>query len=85
MKKNKYKYVNLKDNIADILVKYPYVAESFLAFGLHCVGCFANSFDTLEGGSVIHGMTEEEIDEMLSEVNYVIEQNEKINKKSKDS
>ncbi len=85
MKIKKFKYINLKDNIAEILINYPYLAEVFLAYGLHCVGCFANAFDTLEGGSIIHGMTEDEINEMLKEANYVVEQYEKNKKQKKDS
>jgi hybrid cluster-associated redox disulfide protein len=60
-------------NLADILFKYPDVAEVLLDYGLHCVGCFANSFDTIEAGAKIHGMSDEEVDEMVLRVNEVIE------------
>lgn len=65
-------YVKRDDNLADILFKYPDTAEVFTDYGLHCVGCFANSFDTVESGAKIHGMSEEEIDEMLARVNEVV-------------
>lgn len=77
-KVKKYKYINYKDNIADILEKYPMVSEVFLSFGLHCVGCFANSFDTVEAASVIHGMTEQEINDMLEEANLLVSEYEKL-------
>ncbi|PIR43155.1 disulfide oxidoreductase [candidate division WWE3 bacterium CG10_big_fil_rev_8_21_14_0_10_32_10] len=72
--KKKYKYINYKDNIADVISQYPETVEVFLAFGLHCVGCFANAFDTIESGCVVHGMGKKESEELLDEVNYVVEQ-----------
>ena len=72
--KKKYKYINLDDNIAEVVQKYPEVTEGFLAYGLHCVGCFANSFDTIWAGVQIHGLGPEEVKDMMKEVNYVVEQ-----------
>jgi len=68
----RYEYVNREDNIAAVISKYPEAAEVLMAFGLHCVGCFANTFDSVEAGCEIHGMGTPEVDEMLEEVNYVI-------------
>ncbi len=59
-------------NIADLVFRYPESADVLLSFGLHCVGCFANAFDTIEQGAQIHGMSEEEVDELVSEINQVI-------------
>ena len=66
-------------NIADLVFKYPQVADVLLAFGLHCVGCFANAFDTVEQGAKIHGMDEEEIDEIMEEINKVVNNPELLN------
>lgn len=60
-------------NLADLLFKYPEIAEVLLDYGLHCVGCFASSFDTLEAGAKVHGMTDEEVDEMVNRLNEVVE------------
>lgn len=60
-------------NIAQLVMKYPQVAEVLLDYGLHCVGCFANSFDSLEAGAKIHGFTEEEVDDMVTRINEVVE------------
>lgn len=76
MNKTKEPKVNKDTNLADALFKYPQIAEVLTDYGLHCVGCFANSFDTIEMGAKIHGMTEEEVDEMLERVNEVIEEGE---------
>ncbi len=59
-------------NLGDLVIKYPVAAEVLLDYGLHCVGCFANAFDTIEMGARVHGMSDEEITEMLDRVNEVI-------------
>ncbi len=62
--------------ISDILERHPRVAGVFMAHGLHCVGCAANAFDTVEAGAKLHGMPDEEIDEMIREANELV--NKKI-------
>lgn len=60
-------------NLAVILMDHPGTAEILLDYGLHCVGCFANSFDTLEGGAKIHGFTDGELQEIVERLNEFIE------------
>ena len=64
--------VDRKTNIAELVSKFPEVAEVMLGYGLHCVGCFASQFDNIEEGARIHQMDEEEIDELIEEINMVI-------------
>jgi len=64
--------------IADLVNNYPASAEVLTSFGLHCVGCFASAFDTIVEGAQIHGMIDEEVDEMLEELNRVLN-NEDLN------
>lgn len=64
--------VTRDSNLGDIAKSYPQAAAVMLEYGLHCVGCFANQFDTLEMGARIHGMTEMEVDEMLQRINEAI-------------
>ena len=65
--------------IADVLKKYPDVAVIMLEHGLHCVGCHANVFDTIEAGCKVHGLDDETVDSLVSEINKFIssEQSEK--------
>jgi len=63
-------------NLGLLLFNYPQVAEILLDYGLHCVGCFANSFDSLDAGSKVHGFSDELIDEIVGRVNEVIEHGE---------
>jgi hybrid cluster-associated redox disulfide protein len=66
------KKINLKTNIALMVAEYPQTAEVLYAFGLHCVGCFASQFDTIEQGAKVHGMMDEEVKELIKELNIVI-------------
>lgn len=63
-------------NLAEVIFKYPQLAEVLLDFGLHCVGCMANSFDTIEMGAKVHGMSDQEIEEMVARLNEVIDHGE---------
>ncbi len=72
MSQNKEKRIITKDrNLADVIFKWPDTAEIFLDYGLHCVGCIAAGFDTIEVGAKVHNLTEEEIEEMMTRVNEV--------------
>ncbi|MGV8151191.1 MAG: DUF1858 domain-containing protein [Candidatus Woesearchaeota archaeon] len=63
--------------IAEIVDKHPYLAEYIMDYGVHCVGCGVSSFETLEEGFTGHGISEEEVDTIIDELNKVIEENEK--------
>lgn len=63
-------------NLAKVIDLYPDTAEVLLDYGLHCVGCFANTFDTIEMGAKIHGMSDSEIAEMVDRLNEVVLYNE---------
>lgn len=58
-------------NLAEVVFKFPDVIEIFTDYGLHCVGCFASGFDTIEMGAKIHQLSDEEVDEMVSRANEV--------------
>lgn len=64
--------ITRKNNIAELISKHPESIEILLSFGLHCVGCMASHFDTIEEGARSHQLMDEEIDEMIDEINLVI-------------
>ena len=75
MKKNDAKEeikITKEFNMGELVYKHPSAEEVLLDYGLHCAGCFANSFDSVEAGAKAHGMTDAEIDEMLERVNEVL-------------
>lgn len=56
--------------ISDLIEAYPEVAEFLIMeYAIHCVGCFANQFDTLRNGASIHGIDGEYFDEMMVGIN----------------
>jgi len=63
--------------IAEIVAKFPYLAEYIMDYGVHCVGCGVASFETLEEGFMGHGMTSENVDVIIEELNKVIVETEK--------
>lgn len=55
--------------IAEITKECPRAIELLTEYGLACANCFLNSFDTVEAGSQLHGMSDSEINQMVSEIN----------------
>jgi iron-sulfur cluster assembly accessory protein len=68
-------YVNKDMTIGDVVGKYPSAADVMTQYGLHCVGCHVNPFETIVQGAQAHGMSEELINEMISKVNDKISSN----------
>lgn len=62
--------------IEEIFEAYPErgeeLAHILTRFGLHCLGCSAAAWETLEAGVFSHGLTEEVLEEMLEELNTAI-------------
>ncbi len=57
-------------NITEIVQKYPQVAEVFFKHGMHCLGCAAAHFETLEQGCTAHGI---DVEAILKDLNKAIE------------
>ena len=57
--------------VGDVVRKYPQVAPIFQSYGLHCVGCGVQYFETIEQGAMGHGMNEETFANMLKDANTV--------------
>ncbi len=55
--------------INDIFTKYPETVPVFQDHGLHCIGCFAASFETLEQGAAAHGM---DIKKLVEDLNAAV-------------
>lgn len=64
--------------IEEILSLFPYKAQrlsqEITNAGLHCVGCHAAVWETLEGGMKGHGKTDEEIDRLCTRLNALLEE-----------
>jgi hypothetical protein len=70
-------YVLKKETlITEILRDCPKAAELLAEFGLFCVSCFLNQFDTLETGTKLHHMSDETSQKMIDEINIELEKKE---------
>ena len=59
--------------LGEVVQKFPNAAPIFFKYGLHCVGCHAAAFETIEQGCKAHGMDDKKIEEMVKEINKVLE------------
>lgn len=58
--------------IGEVVKLYPQCIEIMLSYGLHCVGCGANTSESLYEGSAGHGMPDDIFQEMITELNGAI-------------
>jgi len=74
--------------IAEAVEKNPKAAEIMLKYGLHCIGCHISPFETIEQGAMVHGISDEDIDKMVGEMNLPakvkkVVKKQKVKKKKK--
>ncbi len=58
----------LEDNPDDAMK----LSEVMSSFGLHCVGCGAAMFETLEQGVKVHGMENDKVEKLVKKLNLVL-------------
>jgi len=58
--------------IGDFVQQYPSVVEILLDEGVHCVGCGAAYYETIEQGLASHGKTGKEINDCIKRMNEAI-------------
>ena len=63
-----------KDTVlSDVLEINPDAAETLFEAGLGCFGCHFSTVETVEQGCRAHGMSEEDINDLLTELNKHLE------------
>ncbi len=72
VKKEAKQLVTKKMLIGELASRYPQAVEIMFKNGMHCIGCGMTAYESLEQGCQAHGMSEEEIDKMVEEINKVI-------------
>jgi len=55
--------------IGEVIEKYPKTAAVMMNSGLHCIGCHIAGSETIEQGAKAHGMSDEDIESMVKEMN----------------
>lgn len=75
---NPPKKIHRHMTIEEILSLFPYKAQrlsqEITNAGLHCVGCHAATWETLEAGMMGHGMNDEMIDRLVDRLNALLEE-----------
>ncbi len=66
--------------IGEVVNKYPEAATVMLKYGLHCVGCAVNPFESIESGCLGHGMDEKTISSLVTELNDFAKEEKPKNK-----
>jgi iron-sulfur cluster assembly accessory protein len=64
--------------IEEIFSRFPQksqkLAQEMTSSGLHCVGCGAAVWETLEAGMLSHGFSPEDVDDMVDRLNAILAQ-----------
>lgn len=55
--------------LGEVIQKHPQTANVMASYGLHCIGCHVSVWETVEQGGLTHGLTPQEVDKMVSEMN----------------
>ena len=58
--------------LGEVVSGYPDAVPIMLGYGLHCIGCHVAAFETIEEGARAHGMGNEDIKKMVSEMNKAV-------------
>ena len=64
---NKKKKITKDMIILEVLQKYPDIFDIFMDHGIHCIGCKAAEFETIEEGLIMHGIDVDKFVELLNE------------------
>ncbi len=54
-------------SIAEVVMKWPETAGAFMENGLHCYGCAAARFETIEQGAMAHGVDPQKLIEAIND------------------
>jgi len=55
--------------IGDVVKSYPQSVEIMLEHGMHCVGCHVATWETLEQGTMSHGI---DVDKLVDDINRIL-------------
>ncbi|MHC1592587.1 MAG: DUF1858 domain-containing protein [Methermicoccaceae archaeon] len=54
--------------IIEVVESYPETLETFMQYGMGCIGCALASFETVEEGALVHGL---DVDKLVADLNAV--------------
>ena len=62
--------------LGEVVARYPEAAIIMVKYGLHCVGCHVAAWETIEEGAKSHGISDEDLEKMLKEMNEAVKDKE---------
>ena len=71
--------INKSMLIAEIIDTHPDIIPMIMDYGLHCIGCSVNAFETLQEGFIGHGVSDDEVDRIVNKLNALIKKNSEDN------
>ena len=60
--------IDKNTNIEELIESNPEMNEVLYEYGLYCGNCFAAGFDNIEDGAKMHGLEDDEIEELIEEL-----------------
>ncbi len=67
--KTKEKKITKETIIADAVEINPDAPKVMFKYGLHCIGCHVALWETIEQGCKGHGMSDEDVEKLVKELN----------------
>lgn len=58
--------------LAEVVERWPETIQVIMDYGLHCVGCYVSSAESIEDGCKVHGMSDIEVGHFLRDLNKVV-------------
>ncbi|MDF1541113.1 MAG: DUF1858 domain-containing protein [Candidatus Thorarchaeota archaeon] len=58
--------IKKEHTIAEVVMKWPETAGTFMEWGLHCYGCAVAKFENIEQGATAHGIDPDKLVEALN-------------------
>lgn len=56
-------------SIGEIIQKCQGASDIMMRYGLHCIGCHISTWESLEDGCRGHGLSDGDIDKLVTEIN----------------
>lgn len=62
--------------ISDLVQHYPDVVDMLIVeYGFHCVQCIISGYETLEQGAEVHGIVNDDFEDMLKDIEHIVNKN----------
>ena len=71
-KQSKRRKISASMNVMDIVNMHPQAADVLGAYGLYCFQCALGDTDSLEDGARLHGLTDEDIENMVTDLEELL-------------